>query len=47
VPHPLMHTRRFVLEPLVQIAPDVRHPRLGRTISALFEGLEGNSTAGT
>jgi len=28
VPHPRMHLRRFVLEPLAEIAPSVRHPIL-------------------
>jgi 2-amino-4-hydroxy-6-hydroxymethyldihydropteridine diphosphokinase len=29
LPHPRLHQRAFVLEPLAQIAPDLTHPRLG------------------
>ncbi len=39
VPHPLMHERRFVLEPLAEIAPDVLHPTLLATARALLESL--------
>ncbi len=45
VPHPLMHERLFVLEPLKEIAPNVTHPILERTIKELYhdkkaEGIE-------
>ncbi len=39
VPHPRMHERRFVLEPLCEIAPEAVHPVLGRTMREMLEGL--------
>lgn len=39
VPHPLMHERRFVLEPLAEIAPDFVHPVLAKKIKSLLSQL--------
>lgn len=39
VPHPAMHQRRFVLEPLVEIAPQARHPALGKSALELLSAL--------
>ena len=42
VPHPLMHTRAFVLKPLAEIAPQARHPRRRKSIAALLAELEAD-----
>jgi 2-amino-4-hydroxy-6-hydroxymethyldihydropteridine diphosphokinase len=40
IPHPRMASRRFVLEPLAAIAPEVRHPVLGLMIRELLQRLD-------
>jgi 2-amino-4-hydroxy-6-hydroxymethyldihydropteridine diphosphokinase len=40
-PHPRLQERAFVLAPLREIAPDLRHPLLEQTITALAAGCAG------
>jgi 2-amino-4-hydroxy-6-hydroxymethyldihydropteridine diphosphokinase len=37
IPHPQLHLRRFTLLPLAELAPDLVHPVLGKSITALLE----------
>ena len=40
IPHPLMHKRDFVLEPLAEIAPDFIHPIIRKSINNLLQELK-------
>lgn len=43
IPHPLLHKRDFVLNPLEEIAPDLLHPLLNETITSLNRKLKSGS----
>jgi 2-amino-4-hydroxy-6-hydroxymethyldihydropteridine diphosphokinase len=43
LPHPRMHLRRFVLQPLAELAPSLIHPTLKQTIATLLENLDDHS----
>jgi 2-amino-4-hydroxy-6-hydroxymethyldihydropteridine diphosphokinase len=43
IPHPRMAERRFVLVPLVELAPTLRHPVLGTTIAEMLAVTRDNS----
>lgn len=42
IPHPFLHERRFCLEPLCEIAPDLIHPIFNKKISKLLNELSDN-----
>jgi 2-amino-4-hydroxy-6-hydroxymethyldihydropteridine diphosphokinase len=44
VPHPKLHERRFVLEPLAEIGADLRHPIFKRTMRELRDALPPGQT---
>jgi 2-amino-4-hydroxy-6-hydroxymethyldihydropteridine diphosphokinase len=44
IPHPRLHQRRFVLEPLAEILPDLVHPSLGLRVSALLASCPDTSS---
>lgn len=46
LPHPRLQERGFVLAPLVEIAPDWRHPVLGRTVREMRDALSADAFAG-
>lgn len=39
LPHPMMHERVFVMEPLAEIAPDLMHPVLEQTAAEILDSL--------
>ena len=43
LPHPRLHLRRFVLEPLNELVPTLVHPTLNRSVSDLLETVDDRS----
>lgn len=39
LPHPRMHLREFVLRPMLELAPEWKHPNLGKTVAIMLSEL--------
>jgi len=46
LPHPRLHERGFVLRPLADVAPDWRHPLLGRSVAEMLSDLPPSALEG-
>jgi 2-amino-4-hydroxy-6-hydroxymethyldihydropteridine diphosphokinase len=46
IPHPRLADRAFVLVPLHEIAPDLRHPRSGKTVAEMLQSLPDGTAPG-
>ncbi|MEO5341245.1 MAG: 2-amino-4-hydroxy-6-hydroxymethyldihydropteridine diphosphokinase [Magnetococcus sp. MYC-9] len=40
LPHPRLHLRRFVLRPLADVAPTLRHPLFGKTVDTMLQEVD-------
>ncbi|MFM2166395.1 MAG: 3-methyl-2-oxobutanoate hydroxymethyltransferase, partial [Verrucomicrobiota bacterium] len=45
IPHPRLHQRRFVLQPMVDLSPDLRLPNQSKTIAELLTAIDDDPTA--
>jgi len=47
IPHPRLAQRRFVLEPLAALAPELRHPATGKTVREMLSEVQGQQVVAT
>jgi 2-amino-4-hydroxy-6-hydroxymethyldihydropteridine diphosphokinase len=45
IPHPRLAERRFVLEPLAELSPELRHPRTGQTVREMLTRVTGQTVS--